>query len=206
MLSHTETDCEKRRGVPSAPDIRGDIRVSLDEVLRPSARTIRLRRTDRKTGKSFTQSLRVKIPAGVRQEQVIRLSGKVPDGMGGHGPGPVYLRVTFAKHPDFSVQGTHVYHDVALAPWEAVLGACITIPTLDGMVSLRIPPGTAAGSDFRLRGRGLPLGDGTRGDFHAVVRIRIPSRLTPEQRELWERLAATADRPPCLTQPLSREG
>ncbi len=77
-----------------------------------------------------------------------------------------------------------------MSPWEAVLGATVRIPTLDGIASLKIPPGTTAEREFRLRGKGLPSGDGTRGDLHAVLHIQVPNHLTPEQKLLWEQLAA----------------
>jgi curved DNA-binding protein len=100
------------------------------------------------------------------------------------------LRVKFAQHPDFRVRGADLYYDLDLAPWEAVLGSTVHLPTLDGTVSLKIPPGATAEKQFRLRGKGLPASDGTRGDLYAVVSIEVPSHLTPEQKALWEQLAA----------------
>ena len=171
-------------------DVEGDILVSLDEVLHGSERTIRLQRTDPRTGESATQTLRVKIPPGVREGQMIRLAGKGQEGIAGGESGHLYLRVAFAKHPEFRVRGADLYYDLELAPWEAVLGATIHIPTLDGTVALKIPPGTVAEREFRLRGLGLPVDKGTRGDLHAIVSIAVPSQPTPEQKNLWEQLAA----------------
>jgi len=99
------------------------------------------------------------------------------------------LRIKFAKHPDFRVRGADLYYDLELSPWEAVLGATVHVPTLDGMVALRIPAGTMAQRQFRLRGKGLPLGTGTRGDLYAIVSIQVPSQLTSAQKLLWEQLA-----------------
>src|SRR5271169_2725403 len=96
-----------------------------------SSRTIRLQRTDPRTGQSTAQTLRVKIPSGVREGQLIRLAGKGQEGIGGGTAGNLYLRVKFAQHPDFRVQGGDLYYDLELAPWEAVLGANIHIPALD---------------------------------------------------------------------------
>ena len=171
-------------------DVEGDILVTLDEVLHGATRTIQLQRTDPRTGQSNTQTLRVKIPVGVREAQMIRLTGNGRDGKGGRGSGNLYLRVTFAKHPEFRVRGANLYQDLDVSPWEAVLGATVRIPTLDGIASLKIPPGTTAEREFRLRGKGLPSGDGTRGDLHAVLHIQVPNHLTPEQKLLWEQLAA----------------
>ena len=171
-------------------DIEADILVTLDEVLHGATRTIQFQRTDPRTGQSSTQTLRVKIPVGVREGQRIRLTGNGQEGSGGGDPGHLYLRVTFAKHPDYRVRDANLFHDLDLSPWEAALGTTVRIPTLDGMVSLKIPPGTAAEREFRLRGKGLPAGDGTRADLHAVVHIQIPPEITPDEKVLWEQLAA----------------
>ena len=173
-------------------DIEGDMLVTLDEILHGSTRTIHLQRTDPRTGQSVTQTLRVKIPPGVREAQLIRLAGKGQEGVGGGESGNLYLRVRLAQHPDFRVRGADLYYDLNLAPWEAVLGATVDIPTLDGTVSLKIPAGTVAEQQLRLRGKGLPTGNGTRGDQYAVVSIQVPAHLTPEQKALWEQLAAKA--------------
>ena len=173
-------------------DVEGDILVTLDEVMHGSTRTIRLQRADPRTGQATQQNLRVKIPPGVREAQLIRLAGKGQEGMGGGDSGHLYLRVQFAKHPDFRVRGADLYYDLELAPWEAVLGATVEIPALDGTVSLKIPAGTAAEQQFRLRGKGLPLGNGTRGDLYALVSLQVPSHLTPEQKVLWGKLAAAS--------------
>jgi curved DNA-binding protein len=90
------------------------------------------------------------------------------------------------------VREADLYYDLELAPWEAVLGATVQLRTLDGMVSLKIPAGSAADQQFRLRGKGLPAGNGSRGDLYAVVSIEVPSPVTPEQKALWARLAATS--------------
>ena len=171
------------------PDIEGDVLVTLDEILHGSTRTINLRRTDPRTGQSSAQTLRVKIPPGVREAQLIRLAGKGQAGIGGGESGNLYLKVKFAQHPDFRMRGADLYYDLDLAPWEAVLGASVRIPTLDGTVSLKIPAGTAAEQQFRLRGKGLPVGSGTRGDLYATVSIHVPAQLTPDQKVLWEQLA-----------------
>ena len=171
-------------------DIEGDILVTLVEILRGSTRTIRLQHVDPRTRQSTIQTLRVKIPPGVREGQLIRLAGKGQEGVDGGDSGNLYLRVKFAQYPDFRVRGADLYHDLEVSPWEVVLGVTVNIPTLDGMASLKIPAGTAAGRQFRLRGKGLPARNGTRGDLYAIVSIQVPTHLTPEQKGLWEQLAA----------------
>jgi len=170
-------------------DIESDILVTLNEALHGSTRTIKLQRVDSRTGQSSLQTLRVKIPPGVREAQLIRLGGKGQEGVGGGDAGNLYLRVQFAKHPDFRVHGANLYYDLELTPWEAVLGATVHISTLDGTVALKVPPGTTAEQEFRLRGKGLPIDKGLRGDLHAIASIQVPSLLTPEEKILWEQLA-----------------
>ncbi|MES2309806.1 MAG: DnaJ C-terminal domain-containing protein [Verrucomicrobiota bacterium] len=170
-------------------DIEGNILVTLEEILHGSTRTIQLQHTDPKTRQSTLQTLRVKIPPGVREGQLIRLSGKGEEGMGGGDSGHLYLRVKFAQHPDYRIKGTDLYYDLELSPWEAVLGATIQISTLDGMVSLKVPSGTISERQFRLRGKGLPTGSTSRGDFYAITSIQVPSQITPEEKVLWESLA-----------------
>ncbi|MEO5616247.1 MAG: DnaJ C-terminal domain-containing protein, partial [Candidatus Eisenbacteria bacterium] len=173
-------------------DIEGDIMVSLDEALHGSTRTITLRRVEPGSGQSSAQTLRVNIPAGVREGQLVRLAGIGLEGTGGGAPGHLYLRVRFAAHPDFRVKDADLYFELDLAPWEAVLGTTVRTPTLDGVVALKIPAATPAAQHLRMRGKGLPRGDGTRGDLYAIVNIQVPDQVTPEQKALWEQLAAKA--------------
>ena len=170
-------------------DIESDILVTLNEALHGSTRTINLQRVDSRTGQTSIQTLRVKIPSGVREAQLIRLGGKGQEGIGGGDAGHLYLRVQFAIHPDFRVRGANLYYDLELSPWEAVLGATVHISTLDGTVALKVPPGTTAEQEFRLRGKGLPTDNAMRGDLHAIVKIQVPPLLTPEEKVLWEQLA-----------------
>ena len=88
------------------------------------------------------------------------------------------------------MEGSDLYADVEVAPWEAVLGASVPVPTLEGTVSLKVPAGSTAGQKLRLRGQGLPREDGERGDLYAVLEIEVPSEVGPEERKLWEKLAA----------------
>jgi curved DNA-binding protein len=163
-------------------DIEGDLLVSLHEALHGSVRTVTLR-----GGDGAEQDFKVRIPAGVRAGQLIRVPG-----LGGRGPGgagDLYLRVRLEQHPDFRVQGEDLHADVELAPWEAALGATISVPTLAGAVSVRVPPGTSSGRQLRVRGQGLPAGDGARGDLYVTVGIAVPPAAGDAERRLWEELA-----------------
>jgi curved DNA-binding protein len=183
---------EQGKGRGSRPqrgqDIESDILVTLGEALHGSTRKLRLQRSEEQA----EQTLQVKIPPGVREGQLIRLSGKGQQGFAGGDSGNLYLRVVLAKHPDFRVRDADLYYDLQLSPWEAVLGTTIHLTTLDKAVSLKIPAGTMAERQFRLRGKGLPSGVGTRGDLYAIVSIHVPAQLTPEEQKLWESLATTS--------------
>lgn len=170
-------------------DIEGDILVSLEEAMHGSVRPISLQMPDPQTGKVRTHTFQVRIPPGVTDGKRIRVPGQGEAGYGGGEAGDLYLRVRHAAHPDFSSQGADVFHELEIAPWEAVLGADISVPTLDGSVKLRIPPHSENGQQLRVRGRGLPKGkSGERGDFHAVLVVQLPPTTTDEERALWEKL------------------
>ncbi len=170
-------------------DVEADLLVTLDEALRGATRKITLRRPGMEGEAERTDTYQVKIPAGVREGKRIRLAGQGGAGHGGAAAGDLYLRVRLALHPDFSVQGADLHCELDLAPWEAVLGAQAAIPTLDGLMSLRVPPGTQSGGQLRLRALGLLKDDGTRGDVFATVRVRTPHPVSEEEKALWSRLA-----------------
>jgi curved DNA-binding protein len=98
--------------------------------------------------------------------------------------------VLFAAHPDFRAHGADLHYELDLAPWAGVLGTTVSVPTLDKPVKVRIPAGTNNGQQLRVRGRGLPKGrDGEHGDLYVVVNVQLPSELSQEERELWEKLS-----------------
>jgi curved DNA-binding protein len=174
-------------------DVEADLLVTLEEALRGSRRKVTLRRPGGNGRADRTDTYQVRIPPGVHEGQRIRLAGQGGAGAAGGPPGDLYLRVRLARHPDFSVQAADLYSDLDLAPWEAVLGVQAKIPTLDGPTSLRVPPGTAAGSRLRLRGLGLPREDASRGDLYATVRIQSPTSVSAEERAAWEELARVSN-------------
>jgi curved DNA-binding protein len=171
-------------------DIDGDILVTLHEALHGSMRTLTLQRVDPRTGKQETETFTVRIPPGAQEGRRIRVPGKGGPGVGGGAAGDMFLRVRLAAHPDFEVRGADLYHDLELAPWEAVLGRQVAVPTLSGTIKLRIPPGTTNGKQLRVRGQGLPTSPaGERGDIYVVVRLQVPVEISDEERALWEKLA-----------------
>ncbi|MGA2243973.1 MAG: DnaJ C-terminal domain-containing protein [Verrucomicrobiota bacterium] len=184
-----ETGTEEPEAVLRGQDIRGDILITLDEVLKGAMRDISVRRTNARTSLEETETYHVRIPVGVRAGQSIRVPGKGGEGLGGGGAGDIYLRVRYAQHPDWQVRGSDLVSHLELAPWEAVLGATVSAPTLEGVVSLKIPAGTRQGQQLRVRGKGLPAGAGRRGDIYVVVAIQVPSRVGKEEERLWKQLS-----------------
>ncbi len=168
-------------------DIEGDILVTLEEAMRGSVRTVNVRHT---VGRSIkTETHQVKIPPGVTEGQKLRLAGRGETGAGGGAAGDLYLRVRLAKHPDFEVEDHNLIYEAELAPWEAVLGANLSVPALDGRVNIKIPPGTQNGQKLRVRARGLPTRDGARGDLMVITRIAVPAKVTDAEKKLWEQLS-----------------
>jgi curved DNA-binding protein len=163
-------------------DIEGDIMVTLEEAARGSVREVSVRHN---VGRSIkTETHQVKIPAGVTEGQRLRLLGKGEHGSGGGAAGDLYLRVRLAKHPDFDVEDHNLIHETEIAPWEAALGAEISVPTLTGPVKIKIAPGTQSGQKLRVRGRGL----GANGDLLVVTKIVVPSKISDAEKKLWEQL------------------
>lgn len=127
------------------------------------------------------KQLDVKVPKGVKPGQVIRLAGQGTQG------GNLLLEVEYAPHPQFEVDGRNIIHVLALTPWQAALGATLSVPTLGGAVELKIPADSDSGRKLRLRGRGLP---GTpAGDQIVELEVTAPRAETGEQREAYAALA-----------------
>jgi curved DNA-binding protein len=166
-------------------DAEADIMVTLEEALNGSTRQIRLQKQMR-GAEPTSETLKVKIPPGVREGQRIRLSGKGQNG------GDLFLSVHLERHPDFRVQEANLHSELELAPWEAVLGCKVTIPTLGGHAKLTVPPGTQNGQQFRLQNLGLPRREGGRGNLYVSVKIQTPLTVNEQEREVWQKLAATS--------------
>jgi curved DNA-binding protein len=131
----------------------------------------------------------VNIPKGIRGGQHLRLAGQ---GSPGHGDGPagdLYLEIEFAPHPLFRVDGRDVYCDVPIAPWEAALGASVTLPTPDGSIEVTVPPGSSAGRKLRLKGKGIP--SLPPGDLYAVLSIALPAADSAPAQDAYRAMAAT---------------
>jgi DnaJ-class molecular chaperone len=133
--------------------------------------------------------LEVKIPAGVRDGSRIRITGEGGSGLAGGSKGDLYLVVKVLPHKLFERKGDDLYTEVSVPLATAVLGGEVRLPTLNGNLSLRIPPETQNGKVFRLAGKGMPqLGNSKYGNMFAKVKVVLPTNLTEDERKLFERL------------------
>lgn len=171
-------------------DSHADILVKLEEVMNGTERTLQLQQVNRATGQSEMKTSKIRIPKGITQGQLIRCAGLGNPGRNGGKPGDLFLHVRLEKHPDFRVIDSDLYYELLLAPWEAVLGAEVTVKSLTGEVRIKIPPLTNHATEFRIKGRGLPTGTSeTNGDLYAVVQLAIPEALSEEETKAWQDLA-----------------
>jgi len=176
---------------PRGQDLEAEILVQLHEAYHGAERTVRLERVDPQTGERTLQSYRVKIPAGVKPGQRIRLSGQ---GEGADGfAGDLFLKVRIAPHPDYEVKGSDLHYTLELLAWDAALGAAREIPLPGGKrVRINVPAGAKSGERVRLRGLGLPSKHGS-GDLYAEYVVVAPKPRSDAARQLWEQLRDCRD-------------
>jgi molecular chaperone DnaJ len=137
-----------------------------------------------------TREVKVRIPVGVGDGQRVRVKGKGTPGSNGGPPGDLYVTVHVAPHPLFGRRGDDLLLRLPVTFSEAALGASVKVPTLDGPVTMRVPPGTAPGKTLRVRGKGMPKAGGGVGDLMVTVDVVVPQTLSDEQRQAVEALAA----------------
>ena len=174
----------KRRGfrqgsVPiPGEDYEVTVRITLEEAFSGTEREFRI----------GDQTVRARIPKGATDGERLRLRGKGGPGMNGGPPGDLYLVISLVPHALYKANGRDLDLEVAVAPWEAALGAQIEVPTLEGQVKMKLPAGSKSGQKLRLAGKGLPRPGGGAGDLYAVIMIVVPGTLTERERQLYEQL------------------
>lgn len=167
-------------------DVRATLELDLETAVRGGKRRITV------NGRNGSRTLDVNIPKGVRDGQVIRLKGQGAPGAGG--AGDLKLEIRLRPHRLFRVAGRDLHLDLPVTPWEAALGATVTVPTLGGEVNLKVPAGTNSGKRLRLKGRGLP--GSPPGDLIVQVQVSTPPAVNREQESLYRRMAETFDYDP----------
>ncbi len=172
-------------------DHHARVDIDLEEAYRGTTRTLELRRPEVKPDGSVAlanHTVRVTIPAGVTEGQLIRLAGQGAPGAGGGPSGDLYLEAHILPHALYQLDGRDVTLTFPVAPWEAALGAGVNVPTLGGAVAMQIPANSQSGQKLRLRGRGLP---GTPpGDQYVQLKVVLPAADSPEAKALYEQMRA----------------
>ncbi len=174
----------RRRG----PAHEARITLSLEEAFQGGRHELTL--TDPETGER--RQLKVNLPAGIRPGKTVRLAAQGGRGPGGE-RGDLFLKVDLLPHPQLELRGDDLHTRLAVAPWEAALGGRAKLRTLDGEVTLKIPPRSSSGKRIRLRGKGFPARNGKHGDLFAEIRIVVPEEVSARERELWEKLAEVSE-------------
>jgi len=143
------------------------------------------------------EDLTVKIPQGVEEGMALRIPGKgMPSPEAGGITGDLFVVVRSRSDPRFERAGADLLRQETIPLTDAVLGATLQVPTLDGSASVTIPPGTQPGAVLRLKGKGLPeFGNGHHGELYLRIEVHVPEKLSGEERELYERLRAISGRP-----------
>jgi curved DNA-binding protein len=162
-------------------DVNAKITVSLEDAFNGAKKSIR-----RPGGANQTGTINVKIPAGITSGKKIRLAGQGKAGAGGEA-GDLFLEINIANHALYRVEDKDVIINLPISPWEAALGAKVTVPTLAGKINLTIPSNAKSGQKMRLKGRGLPGKQA--GDQIVVLQIMTPPADTPEAKQLYQQMA-----------------
>jgi curved DNA-binding protein len=162
-------------------DIHAAISIDLRDAYQGASRTISLRAGQQE------KTLSVNIPKGVTPGQQLRLAGQGHPGVQGGGPGDLYLEIQFNQDPRYRVEGSSVYQNVPVAPWEAALGAGIPVPTPAGTVEVTVPPGSQSGRKLRLKGQGIPASQP--GDLYLILDVVLPPATSERARALYEQMA-----------------
>lgn len=172
-------------------DVEIDMPVLLEDTLSDESKTIeyRLPHYD-ESGRlnDIKKTLKIKIPRGVVDGERIRLKGQGAPGFGSGPAGNLYLRIKLVPHPLFDVVGHDLNITLPITPWEAALGAQVTVPTLNGKINLNVAANSQTGQRLRVKGKGL-AGKKQQGDLYVILKVVMPEKTDKNSRELWQKLA-----------------
>ena len=192
LFGHGHTDRQRQHVFKmKGEDQHAKIIISLADAYSGAKQTLTLTRpTVDNNGhvRTIPHTLHVVIPQGIIEGQRIRLEGQGLPGYGGSPPGDLFLEVAFQEDRFFHAEKRDIHLTLPIAPWEAALGATLTVPTLGGNVQVKIPPGSQGGKKLRLKGKGLSTGS-QRGDQIVTLHIVVPEANTDEQRKLYATMA-----------------
>jgi len=175
-------------------DIETELPIFLEDTLSDESKEISYHLPRIDSGGRVTKvkkTLKVKIPAGVADGERIRLKGQGGLGVGEGASGDLYIRIRLVPHPLFDVEGHNLIITLPIAPWEAALGAKVTLPTLSGKIQLTIPANSQSGQRLRVKGKGLPSKQ-RQGDLYAVLKVVMPPSSNEAIKDQWQKLAELA--------------
>jgi curved DNA-binding protein len=186
----------RSRPVPErGQDIEHDVTLSFEDAVRGTTLQIRLQRPNA-SGSMQSETIEVKIPPGVTEGSKIRVRGKGDPGANGGPEGDLYIVTHVRPHAFYRQEGKDIYIDLPLTVAEAIRGAKVTIPTIDGPTLLTVPPGTSSGQKLRLRGKGVPdPKTRERGDQYAVIKIVVPKQTPAGIDEMLDKLQSVSGNP-----------
>ncbi|RQD76937.1 MAG: J domain-containing protein [Candidatus Syntrophonatronum acetioxidans] len=197
------------QGPQQGLDVNADLEVTLEEIFRGAEKQLQLSLQDLcpqcsgrgVAGQGFckncggtghvdkTKTLKVKIPRDAREGKKIRLKGQGGEAVPGGRRGDLLLKVKVKPHPVFTLKGDDLEADLPLYPWQAVLGDRVTAQSLDGPIKVNVPPRTQRGHKLRIKGKGMPRKDRSRGDLYFRVALDLPKDIKPEEEELYKKLS-----------------
>ena len=187
------THSGQARSAMPGQDYEASVHISLEEAYRGTEVELDLAMPEYDQHgfpRRVPHKVKVRIAKGATDGLRLRVPGKGGKGFNGGRNGDLYLNIVLHPHTLFRIAGHDLFLDLPLAPWEAVLGTEVEVPTPGGPVALKVPPGTQAGQRLRLARRGLPKPRNGEGDLYAIVQITVPSVIGEHERELFKQLAA----------------
>jgi curved DNA-binding protein len=185
---HATSTGERLRG----DDYEAIAQITLEEAIRGATVALAVAGPGPTANGAGARTVEVRVPKLALDGQRLRVKGEGGSGVNGGPPGDLYAKVAYKRHHLFRLLGTDVWFYLPIAPWEAVLGAVVDIPTLEKPFRIHVPAGATSGQTFRLPGRGLPKPDGGRGDLLACLRILTPEFPTDTEKELYRQLARSS--------------
>jgi curved DNA-binding protein len=177
-------------------DIQVTLSVKLEDIYFGNTKSISIRiPVIDSSGKTVRKmrSYDIKIPKAIRQGQKLKYKSEGSNTLPGGKRGDLYFVIDIEKHPIFYREDLNLYVDLPITPWEAALGFTVTIPTMEGSIKLKVPAGIESGKKLRVKNKGLPDTKGKQGDLFAVIKIEVPSQISEEEKELYQKLSELSD-------------
>jgi len=184
LFEHMMAGHGRKRGPARGRDYELNATLSLEQAAHGADLEVSLPGPD-----GEPRPVRIRVPKGVSDGHRLRVPGKGGPGASGGTKGDLYLNIRLAPHELFKASGHDLYLELPLAPWEAVLGASVEVPALDGRIAVSVPAGSRTGQKLRIAGRGLPKPGGGAGDLYCVLSITIPASASEREKELYRELA-----------------